>query len=188
MLLKKQTVWLLTMLSLVVVLSVYYITTPQNPAGDMAVSEGKKKEETAKKPAAANETAAKEKDTKSKSVITPANDEVFEAMRMTIEDERNKEKEDLAVGMTGDVTSKEKAEAYDKIKSLDDLTMKEGLLESLIVSMNYEGALVKIEGNDVHVTVKSKKQSSSAANDIMNVVNDELGNAANVVVQFQPEK
>ena len=29
MLLKKQTVWLLTMLSLVVVLSVYYITSPE---------------------------------------------------------------------------------------------------------------------------------------------------------------
>ncbi len=27
--LKKQTVWLLTMLSLVVVLSVYYVTTPE---------------------------------------------------------------------------------------------------------------------------------------------------------------
>ena len=31
MLLKKQTVWLLTMLSLVVVLSVYYLTSPEVP-------------------------------------------------------------------------------------------------------------------------------------------------------------
>ena len=30
MLLKKQTVWLLTMLSLVVVLSVYYLTSPES--------------------------------------------------------------------------------------------------------------------------------------------------------------
>lgn len=37
MLLKKQTVWLLTMLSLVVVLSVYYMTTPESPQSNVAV-------------------------------------------------------------------------------------------------------------------------------------------------------
>ena len=36
MLLKKQTVWLLTMLSLVVVLSVYYITSPEQKSNELA--------------------------------------------------------------------------------------------------------------------------------------------------------
>ena len=36
MLLKKQTVWLLTMLSLVVVLSVYYITSPEQQQNVLA--------------------------------------------------------------------------------------------------------------------------------------------------------
>ena len=36
MLLKKQTVWLLTMLSLVVVLSVYYITSPEQQQNELA--------------------------------------------------------------------------------------------------------------------------------------------------------
>ena len=39
MLLKKQTVWLLTMLSLVVVLSVYYLTAPEENAADMTATE-----------------------------------------------------------------------------------------------------------------------------------------------------
>ncbi len=34
MVLKKQTVWLLTMLSLIVVLSVYYVTSPNQIPGD----------------------------------------------------------------------------------------------------------------------------------------------------------
>ena len=40
MLLKKQTVWLLTMLSLVVVLSVYYITSPEQTADGYGGSRG----------------------------------------------------------------------------------------------------------------------------------------------------
>ena len=38
MMLKKQTVWLLTMLSLVVVLSVYYVTSPEGGASDTVMT------------------------------------------------------------------------------------------------------------------------------------------------------
>ncbi|MBM7693258.1 stage III sporulation protein AH [Peribacillus deserti] len=188
MLLKKQTVWLLTMLSLVVVLSVYYITTPQKPASDMAVTEEKKKEKPAAKTTTSSDTTKKENADSGKAVTAPANDEVFEAMRMELEDERNKQKEELAVAMTGDISAEEKNAAYEKINSLDDLAVKEGMLESLIVSMNYDGALVRIKGKEVHVLVKSKKQSSTAANEIMNTVSKELGTGTNVAVEFQPEK
>ena len=46
MLLKKQTVWLLTMLSLVVVLSVYYITSPEQQQNELAAIEETKDEQT----------------------------------------------------------------------------------------------------------------------------------------------
>ncbi|EQB95096.1 hypothetical protein GA8_13760 [Geobacillus sp. A8] len=42
--LKKQTVWLLTMLSLVVVLSVYYVTAPKNMNDSPAFTANKKTE------------------------------------------------------------------------------------------------------------------------------------------------
>jgi stage III sporulation protein AH len=41
--LKKQTVWLLTMLSLVVVLSVYYVTSPEGGTSDMVMTEENQK-------------------------------------------------------------------------------------------------------------------------------------------------
>ena len=44
MLLKKQTVWLLTMLSLVVVLSVYYITSPEQQQNELAVVDEKQEQ------------------------------------------------------------------------------------------------------------------------------------------------
>ena len=45
MLLKKQTVWLLTMLSLVVVLSVYYITSPEQQQNELAAVDEKQEQE-----------------------------------------------------------------------------------------------------------------------------------------------
>jgi stage III sporulation protein AH len=59
MLLKKQTVWLLTMLSLVVVLSVYYITSPEQQQNELAAvdqeEEKEQTEETAEEPLKENE-------------------------------------------------------------------------------------------------------------------------------------
>jgi stage III sporulation protein AH len=45
MLLKKQTVWLLTMLSLVVVLSVYYITSPEQQQNELAAVDQEEEKE-----------------------------------------------------------------------------------------------------------------------------------------------
>jgi stage III sporulation protein AH len=59
MLLKKQTVWLLTMLSLVVVLSVYYITSPEQQQNELAAvdqeEEKEQTEETVEEPLKDNE-------------------------------------------------------------------------------------------------------------------------------------
>ena len=59
MLLKKQTVWLLTMLSLVVVLSVYYITSPEQQQNELAAvdqeEEKEQTEETTEEPLKDNE-------------------------------------------------------------------------------------------------------------------------------------
>jgi len=61
MLLKKQTVWLLTMLSLVVVLSVYYITSPEQQQNELAAvdqeEEKEQTEETAEEPLKDNEAS-----------------------------------------------------------------------------------------------------------------------------------
>ena len=89
MLLKKQTVWLLTMLSLVVVLSVYYITSPEQKSNELAGVEEKVKDN--QKPAA-TETKAEDKD--SGSIISEAaGDEEFEALRLQLEDLRSELKD-----------------------------------------------------------------------------------------------
>lgn len=183
MLLKKQTVWLLTMLSLVVVLSVYYITSPEQKVTNMANVEEKTSEKDS-----ASESTTKSED--GKTVISGvASDEVFEALRLELEDQRNETKEQLnEIIASTDLPAERRSEAHDQMKQLDELATKENVLETLIKTMGYDDALVRADGEKVRITVKSKKHSPAAANDIIQLVRTEIGELGNVVVDFQPSK
>lgn len=186
MLLKKQTVWLLTMLSLVIVLSVYYITSePQDETSFTAAGEKAKEEKGGKKQTASTGTDGK-------TVITEASaGEGFEELRMKLTDQRNEMKEDLVslVGTTNLPESK-RSEYLNKIDELKEIGMQEELLETLLKStMGYEDALVMADGGNVRVTVKSKNAATEqAANEIIQLVRKEIGSSAVPSVEFKPAK
>ncbi|MDF2903426.1 MAG: stage sporulation protein [Bacillus sp. (in: firmicutes)] len=186
MLLKKQTVWLLTMLSLVVVLSVYYITSPEQKVSNMANVEDQSKVTQEEKPA---DSTTKSND--GKTVISGvASDEAFEALRLELEDKRNQLKEELNTIMAStNLPPEKRSDAYDQMKQLDELSTKESVLETMIKTMGYDDALVRADGEKVRITVKSaKNHSPSAANDIIQLVRSEIGELQNVAVTFQPSK
>ncbi|RDU35166.1 SpoIIIAH-like family protein [Neobacillus piezotolerans] len=186
MLLKKQTVWLLTMLSLVIVLSVYYITSePQGEDNFAAAGEKAKDGKSEKKQAATAETDGK-------TVITEASaDEGFATMRLKLTDQRNEMKEELeALVGTTNLPESKRSEYLDKIDELKEIGYKEEILETLLKStMGYEDALVMADGGNVRVTVKSKNgHSAQAANEIIQLVRNEIGSMAVTAVEFKPAK
>ncbi|MEH7107232.1 MULTISPECIES: SpoIIIAH-like family protein [Bacillaceae] len=186
MLLKKQTVWLLTMLSLVVVLSVYYITSPEQKNADLATVEQKAKTETAK-----NTQKTKSEAKNGKTVVsTIAGDAQFEELRMKLEDSRSELKEELTATMAStDLPADERMKAKDQMQKLNETAQKEELLETMIKTMGYEDALVRADGAKVSVTVKSKnKPSPSEANKIIQEVKKEIGETNFVAVTFQAAK
>ncbi|MEH6991535.1 SpoIIIAH-like family protein [Neobacillus drentensis] len=184
MLLKKQTVWLLTMLSLVVVLSVYYITSPEQKSNELAAV---KQEEKADQKETKTDTEAKDADT---IISQVAGDEEFEALRLRLQDERSELKEHLnTVVATTDLPADERSEAVDQMQKLSEIAKKEEMLETLIKAMDYEDALVRADGTTVKIIVKSKKESSkSEANAIIQMVKKEIGETNFVAVEFQPTK
>jgi stage III sporulation protein AH len=184
MLLKKQTVWLLTMLSLVVVLSVYYITSPEQKSNELAAV---KQEEKADQKGTKTDTEAKDSDT---IISQVAGDEEFEALRLKLQDERSEMKEQLnAVVATTDLPADERSEAIDQMQKLNEIAQKEEMLETLIKAMDYEDALVRADGSTVKIIVKSSKESSkSEANAIIKMVKKEIGQTNFVAVEFQPTK
>nr|WP_295975657.1 SpoIIIAH-like family protein [uncultured Bacillus sp.] len=199
MLLKKQTVWLLTMLSLVVVLSVYYITSPEQQPTDMAAVGEQKEDEKAKTPAGEKESeknsnegakqdsiAADEKDMEI--ISNAAGDEAFETLRMQLNDERSKMKEELTKTIAAtDLSVEERSEAKEKMNELNEIEQQEYTLENLIKAMNYEDVLVRTDGDQVIITVKAEKQSRTKANEIIQMVRSELG-PLHAVVEFQNVK
>src|SRR6478736_1535948 len=197
MLLKKQTVWLLTMLSLVVVLSVYYMTTPENPQSNVALVDNEKQSEKQaddKAPAEdtkqqADEKSGTKKNAKESAVVSSTDsDELFTALRLELNDERSQLKEEYQeVAASKNVTPAEVSKAMDKIDELSKLGEKEATLETLIKAKGYSDALVRADGKQVQITVKTEKHSKTKANQIIQLVKKEMG-PKEVAVEFQPTK
>lgn len=204
--LKKQTVWLLTMLSLVVVLSVYYVTTPdkmntaspttgekigqEKQGTDKAVTneapkETPKKENTNKE--TSNKETNKETSKKEANVTVQSSDENFTALRMQMEDQRSEQKARLQEVMNSAKSSAtEKSKAKDNFDAITTMETKQELLETVIKSQGgYQDALVRADGTDIKVTVKAAKHSQKEANKIIQLVRSE-GGSKDVGVKFDP--
>jgi stage III sporulation protein AH len=172
MLLKKQTVWLLTMLSLIIVLSVYYITAPGS-TDDLAYLEAGKKANSGK----------------DATVSGVANDDLFTALRLERDEIRDEMSEDfVAVAGSQDASAEVQAEAWAKISELQSLTMKESTLETLIKSMGFKDALVHSMENEIKVIIKADKLSKKEVVEIMNLTNEHLGPNKTVAVEYQASK
>lgn len=201
MLLKKQTVWLLTMLSLVVVLSVYYITSPEQQQNELAAVDEKQKQEQEngqeQAPIKENQQGEGQLEDKStsmgadadKQIITnAAGDEAFETLRMQLEEDRGKMKEELQSTIAStELPPEERSEAKEQMDELNAIAQKELLLETLIKAMNYEDVLVRADNEQVNITVKAEKQSKAEANKIIQTVRSEMG-PLHAVVEFQTQK
>lgn len=216
MLLKKQTVWLLTMLSLVVVLSVYYLTSPES-VENAATTEQQKNEqnenamvgdemesesESVAKPDANDTKKEEQSDTKSDtksdekaekdseaSVAITSGDDTFDALRMQIDDERSKLSQELTEKMGNtELSTEERNAAYEAVEQLSEIKVKENILEGMIVSLDFDAALVRVDGDDVKVTVKAEEQSAADANKIMRLVRGEIEDANDISVEFQVGK
>src|SRR5690625_1371427 len=189
--LKKQTVWLLTMLSLMIVLSVYYLLS--DPNDDFAYIDD---EETDFEETVASDQPQQEdnetdnhldddtgndldqNETEVGEMTNIGRDELFTTIRMELQNERSMMKsryEDIVASSSA--TTEEKNEALNQINSLDQISTKESILQSSILATSdkYEDVLVRYDEDIVHVHVRTDDLSTQEANHIMQIVNDEFG-------------
>ncbi|PPA71775.1 stage III sporulation protein AH [Jeotgalibacillus proteolyticus] len=182
--LKKQTVWLLTMVSLVVVLSVYYVTSPRDQASpilpdqttDMVLGED------------GEEWVLEDEVDVSADAVE---DEMFDVLRMEMQDARNALRDQLETKVaSNEFSSAEKNEAYTEMDELIKLESKEAMIETMIKGLGYEDALVRSEEDRVIISVKSADNSHSreAANELIQLGRKELGESKYVYVEFQPNE
>ncbi|HEX6594413.1 MAG TPA: SpoIIIAH-like family protein [Bacillota bacterium] len=181
--LKKQTIWLLTMLSLMIVLSVYYMLS--DPDELAYIDDGKDTDSTQE--TATQDSTEDGEDAQIDEITNIGKDELFTTLRMSLQDERSMKKDRLKeIVASGNATIEEKNEAKNDLDNLDELSTKEAVLEeSILAAAQYEDVLVRSDEDKVHVHVKVDELSKEEAVHIMQMVRDEFGDVT-VDVNYQP--
>ena len=161
----KKSIWFLTLFSLILVLSVYYITMPS----ELLLNTN------------ANYTSGENNETPTTTVEEST---VLVALRIEAEEELLKEMENLQLILNGDGTIEEKNEAFDKMKQLNKNKGEEEKLENKIKEVHNLESFVKIKNNQIEITVKKDEFDSSLANNIMRTIQELYEEEKYITVKF----
>ena len=163
----KQNLWFLTLFSLILVLSVYYITMPN----DLLVNDTSSKLTT-------KETKAKGKEVKQTSSLV--------ALRVSLEEERQEQMVSLQEKLTDEkTTADEKNNAYEQLKYLNQLQGEEETLEKQIKEKLDLDSFVKIDEKNIEVVAVKEKHDNSIANNIMRLVQSNYEEKMYITVTFK---
>lgn len=169
---KKRTVWMLTLLSLVAVISVYYLNEPNNNMAFDGLA------------LFSNDDVTVE-DTSPNEVPVLAQSSLFEEMRMEVQNERSQIREQLESQIaSNELSADEVNEAYSKMQELTKRDSTEAMLEMLIQNLGYSDALVRTGDGTVLVTVVASEHSKAQADEIIYIVKKEWEDAKEVKVEF----
>jgi len=161
----KKKLWFLTLFSLILVLSIYYVTMPE----ELLLTNA--------------EVTTTENDEVS---VEVEESDILVALRVEADKQLMEEMEDLQIILT-DVNSTvdEKNKAFDELKELNNKRGIEEKLEEKIITNLSLKAFVKIDDNQVRVVIKSDKHDSELANKIMRLVQEDFDNKMTISVKFQ---
>ncbi len=209
----KQNLWFLTLFSLILVLSVYYVTMPNDLllTNNGAVGSKKNeqtsvskdtntdttKNENTKKDDMKSATTKDNKDNKDTNTTTKDNkdnnttvtikeSETLEALRVSLNQEREAEKTKLQSLLTNSsATSEEKNNAYEKLQEINTVTSEEATLEKKLKEKYKMSVFVKIENKEITVVVDNDKHDTTLANNIMRSVQENFKEKRYITVQFK---
>ncbi len=174
----KKSIWFLTLFSLILVLSVYYITMPN----ELLLTNNNNytvKEKT--------KTVNKENTTKKdEATVKTDESEALTNIRIEANEKYTKELEELKNILNNKNSStEEKNNAYEKMKTINSNRGKEEKLESLIKDEYKLESCVLIDGTNINVTVASKNHNNKLANNIMRLLQREFESKMYITVKFQ---
>ena len=130
----KKSIWFLTLFSLILVLSVYYITMPSELLLNTNANYNKDKEPT----------------------VEISESTALVALRVQKEEEMMKQIDELKLILTNnDSTIEQKNEAFNKMKELNTKRGEEEKIENKILEKFNLQAFVKIEGSEIQIVINS---------------------------------
>ncbi len=158
----KKNLWFLTLFSLVLVLSIYYVTMPN----EIFISNTDKVSE-------------------DESDVSVDESSIIAALKVEDDTEVMEKMNELKEKITDvDASTEEKNTAFEELKLMNKNSSKEETLETKIKEMCNCDNFVKIDGDNVRVVLNSDDSSVTSANNIMRLVQDEFSEKMYISVKF----
>lgn len=158
----KQSLWFLTLFSIIMVLSVYYIAMPNNTLATI-----------------------KENDTNLETLTISETDSLT-ALRVQKEEEIESTMNELqSILLNEKSTLEEKNTAYEKIQDLNTNKGKEESIEKLLEENFKYKSFVKINNDTISVTISNKTHDTKLANQIIRKIQELYTNKMYITVKFQ---
>ena len=158
----KQSLWFLTLFSIILVLSIYYIAMPNNTLA--TIKENNDEIET-----------IDIKESNSLAALRVQSDEEIEA---TISELNN-------VLLDEKTTLEEKNTAYQELQNINTNKGKEESIEKIINDTFKIQCFVKINNDNIKITISKKDVDVKLANDIIRKIQEQYNNKMYITVKFQ---
>ncbi|MDD6094112.1 MAG: SpoIIIAH-like family protein [bacterium] len=159
----KKNLWFLTLFSLVLVLSIYYVTMPNEIFDDSLKGETKDNSDN----------------------VNIEQSSVIAALKVeddtNVMEKINSLKEKLT---NSEISTEEKNSVFEELKLINTNSSKEETLEVKIKELCNCENFVKIDGDNVRVVLDSDDSSTGTANNIMRLVQSEFDDKMYISVKF----
>jgi len=158
----KQSLWFLTLFSIILVLAVYYVAMPNNTLATL------------------------KENTNDVETINIENTDALAALRIENEEEIETTMNELqSILLNETATLEEKNNAYEEIKNINTTKGKEENIEKLIEENFKYQSFVKINKDSISITISNKTHDKKIANDIINKVQSIYSEKMYITVKFQ---
>ncbi len=171
----KKSIWFLTLFSLIIVLSIYYVTMPSelllNTNGNYFKDE---------------KNVNKVNKDFSKPTINIEESSALVALRVEADEEVNLEMEELKkIILDGSKSIEEKNSAYNKMKNLNITKGEEEKIENQILNTYKLKSFVRIKDGQIRVVLEGKEHNVELANNIIRTVQSNFEEQMYISVKFQ---
>ena len=166
----KQGVWFLTLTSLALVLSVYYITMPN----ELLLTNN------------SDYVDEEPTDEVTNNEVSISESELITSMRVELDNERNILMNELQGKLSdNDLTVDEKNEVYEDLRYLSNIASLEETLERKIKGEFNLNSFVKIDGDIVDVVISSSNHDKTLAVNIMKSLQEEFTDKKYISISFK---
>lgn len=168
----KQGLWFLTLTSLALVLSVYYITMPN----ELLISNNSS--------FVSNENVSKTGEVVKETIIKDS--DIVTSMRVDLEQERLILMNELQNKLSdNNLTVDEKNEIYEDLRYISEIATKEEVLRKKIKDEFQLDSFVKIDGDTLSVVIHSKEHDKGLVVNIMKSLQEEFSSKMYISINFK---